>query len=141
MKKPANRRTSNKSLSQDEAGLKHGFRSGQEEDTADWLRKRGIEFGYEDRVINYVIPERPAKYTPDFNLSNGIVVETKGRFLTPDRQKHLLIKKQHPGIDIRFVFSNSRAKISKSSKTSYAMWCEKHGFMYADKTIPESWLN
>ena len=50
------------------------------------------------------------------------------------------MKAQHPGRDIRFVFSNSRAKISKASKTTYAMWAEKHGFKYADKLVPEAWL-
>lgn len=60
--------------------------------------------------------------------------------MTQDRLKHLEIKAQHPALDIRFVFSNSNQKISKTSKTTYAAWCEKHGFMYADKSIPESWL-
>ena len=54
--------------------------------------------------------------------------------------KHLEIKKQHPELDIRFVFSNSRNKIEKRSKTTYGMWAEKHGFMYADKRIPDEWL-
>ena len=73
-------------------------------------------------------------------LSNGIIVESKGRFVTADRKKHLLIKKQHPTLDIRFVFSNSKAKINKGSKTTYGDWCDKHGFLYADKLIPEEWL-
>ncbi len=64
------------------------------------------------------------------------MVETKGRFLTADRQKHILIKDQHPALDIRFVFSNPNTRISKQSKTTYAMWCETHGFLYAPKTIP-----
>lgn len=69
-----------------------------------------------------------------------LIIETKGRFVTADRQKHLLIKKQHPDLDIRFLFQNSRARISKTSKTTYADWCRKHGFIYADKVIPEEWL-
>lgn len=138
-KKTRTPRTSEK-LSQKQVGLKYGFRSGLEEQTAEWLKKRGIEFEYENEVITYVKPARTSKYTPDFKLPNGIIVETKGRFLTDDRQKHLLVKQQHPDKDIRFVFSNSRVKISKQSKTTYAMWCEKHGFLYADKFIPEEWL-
>jgi hypothetical protein len=51
-----------------------------------------------------------------------------------------LIKQQHPELDIRFVFSNSRSRISKQSKTTYADWCEKNGFMFADKSIPKEWL-
>ena len=67
-------------------------------------------------------------------------MESKGRFVTEDRQKHLLVKKQHPELDIRFVFSNPRARISKTSATTYAAWCDKHGFLYAEKFIPAAWL-
>jgi hypothetical protein len=67
-------------------------------------------------------------------------IETKGRFMVADRQKHILIKEQHPDLDIRFVFSNPKQRISKSSRTTYAMWCEKHGFLYAKESIPNAWL-
>jgi hypothetical protein len=77
---------------------------------------------------------------PDFVLPNGIIIETKGRFVTADRQKHILILEQHPHLDIRFVFSSSRTRISKKSRTTYATWCESHGFQYADRLIPEAWL-
>ena len=55
--------------------------------------------------------------------------------------KHLCIKKQHPNLDIRFVFTSSKAKLRKGSKTSYADWCEKNGFLYADKDVPQEWLD
>jgi hypothetical protein len=70
-----------------------------------------------------------------------IVVESKGRFITANRQQMILVQQQHPELDIRFVFSNSRQKISKQSKTTYGMWCQKHGFLYADKTVPQEWLD
>jgi len=89
--------------------------------------------------IKWVL-HRNKSYTPDFILPNGVIVESKGRFTTDDRMKHLEIKKQHPELDIRFVFSNSRAKIRKGSKTTLGMWADKNGFMYADKRIPEEWL-
>ena len=60
------------------------------------LKEQKIEFGYEDTTIEYTIPEKKSKYTVDFTLPNGILVETKGRWVAADRQKHLLIKKQHP---------------------------------------------
>lgn len=122
-------------------GLKHGFRSGLEEQIARQLTAAGLQVAYEELKLVYVKPEKTSKYTPDFELPNGIIVETKGRFLTEDRQKHLLIKAQHPDRDIRFVFSNSKARISKASPTTYAMWCLKHGFKFADKLIPEEWLH
>ena len=31
-------------------------------------------------------------------------------------------------------------KINKKSKTTYGMWCEKNGFKYADKEIPDEWF-
>lgn len=117
-----------------------GYRSGLEELVSESLKAQGVAFNYEGFPIYYIKPERPSRYTPDFPLPNGIVVETKGRFVTADRQKHLLVQKQHPDIDIRFVFSRSKTRISKTSKTTYAMWCEKHGFKYADRNIPASWL-
>lgn len=79
-------------------------------------------------------------YTPDFVLNNGIIVETKGRFMAADRRKHIAIKKQHPKLDIRFVFTNSKCKLSKGAKSSYADWCIKNGFRYYDRIIPEDWL-
>jgi hypothetical protein len=120
--------------------ISKGFRSGLEERIAQELTELGVGYTYEEEVIEYLKPARVSKYTPDFVLENGIIIETKGRFLTADRQKHLLVKKQHPDKDIRFVFSRSKTKISKQSKTTYADWCEKNGFLYADLTIPEQWL-
>ena len=117
-----------------------GFRSGLEQKIAESLDKAGVSYTYEDQVIEYLKPAKIAKYTPDFILENGVIIEVKGRFLTADRQKHLLVRKHHPNLDIRFVFSRSKERISKKSKTTYAMWCEKHGFAYADETIPASWI-
>jgi hypothetical protein len=125
---------------------KYGWRSGLEERVAGELTSAAVPFRYEAKedVIKYSKPERVSRYTPDFAIRTAsgkeIIVETKGRFLTADRQKHLLIQKQHPHLDIRFVFSYSRSKIAKGSKTTYAMWCEKNGFQYADKSVPEAWL-
>lgn len=127
-------------LSQHAAGLKHGYRSGLEEAVAAQLKEAGVKAEYEQFQIEYVKPQRTSKYTPDWRLPNGIIVETKGRFMTDDRQKHILVKKQWPALDIRFVFSNSRQRISKTSATTYGMWAEKHGFKYADKLIPAAWL-
>lgn len=104
------------------------------------MRSEGIDPQYEQTVIRYTKPESEHRYTADFRLPNGIIVETKGRFLVEDRKKHLLLKEQHPELDIRFVFTRSATKISKTSKTSYADWCLKYGFRFADKLIPQAWL-
>jgi hypothetical protein len=126
-------------LQRKKVAAKYGFRSGLEEQLHASLQERGVDGEYEQHKINYTIPESKHTYTPDFRLPNGIYVETKGRFVTEDRKKHLLIKQQHPHLDIRFVFQNSKNKIRKGSKTTYADWCTKYGFQFADKTIPEEW--
>lgn len=131
---------SSKTLNAKQVGLKYGFRSGLEEKIAASLTSKGVGFTYEELTLPYVTPPKPHKYHPDFVLENGIIVESKGRFLTEDRQKHLLVKAQHPELDIRFVFSNSKTKINKRSTTTYGDWCEKNGFPYADKDIPDAWL-
>jgi hypothetical protein len=118
-----------------------GYRSGLEDKISDQLKKAGVAFEYETFKIKYTVPETLHTYTPDFILPNGIIVESKGRFVVADRKKHLYVQKQHPDLDIRFVFSNSKAKISKGSKTTYADWCNKNGFLFADKLIPEGWIN
>lgn len=118
--------------------IKHGWRSGLEERVSKELDEAGIKYEYETQKIKYRV-EEDRTYTPDFILPNGVIVETKGRFTTADRKKHLLIKKQHPTLDIRFVFQNSRAKLYKGAKSTYGQWCEKQGFVYADKSIPKEW--
>jgi hypothetical protein len=118
-----------------------GYRSGLEEKVGAQLQSAGIEAEYEPFKISYEVPATQHKYTPDYVLPNGIIIETKGRFVIEDRKKHVLIKAQYPGLDIRFVFSNSNAKLRKGSKTTYADWCSKHGFDFADKMVPDNWIN
>ena len=68
-----------------------------------------------------------------------MIKETKGRFIEADRTKHKLIAKQHPDIDIRFMFQNPREKLYKKSKATYADWCEKNDFLYCSKELPYMW--
>lgn len=121
--------------------LKATFRSGLEEKIAEQISKAGVTFAFEKFFLPYLVPEKPHKYTPDFVLKNGIVVETKGLFQTHDRQKMKHIKAQYPDLDIRFVFSNANARIAKKSSTTYAMWAEANGFGWAHRDIPLAWLN
>ncbi|WP_210239402.1 MULTISPECIES: hypothetical protein [unclassified Mesorhizobium] len=131
------RRTSKRQIA-----VAKGFRSGLEDVVAGKLDDAGVPYTYESFKITYEVPARLAKYTPDFRLlDNGIIVETKGQFVTADRHKHKLIKEQHPELDIRFVFSRSGTRISKQSQTTYAMWCQSQGFLYADKSIPQAWID
>jgi len=122
-----------------QAARKHGYRSGLEQLVLESLKKRNCNAQYECIKIEWE-DLNYRSYTPDFLLPNGIIIETKGRFTTEDRMKHLAIQKQHPNLDIRFVFTNSKAKLRKGSKTSYADWCDKNGFLYADKDVPQEWI-
>ena len=121
------------------AARKHGYRSGLELKVAQELDDQGVEYLYEKVKIEWEdLAYRT--YTPDFVLNNGIIIETKGQFTAADRRKHLAIKKQHPKLDIRFVFENSRRKLRKGAKSTYAEWCVKYNFLYYDRIIPEDWL-
>lgn len=129
-----------KKITKDAAGKKHGFRSGLEESFIKELEEYNIDPNYESREFTYTVPESKHKYTPDFPVSPHIVIETKGRWVLEDRQKMLLVIEQYPDIDFRIVFYNANQKIKKGSKTSYAMWCDKHGIKWAHKSIPAEWL-
>jgi hypothetical protein len=122
-----------------QVGLKYGFRSGLEVQISQQLKSVGIDPKYETLKLPYRV-EKSCTYTPDFPVSNKIIIETKGRFQTADRMKMLMIQKQYPDIEFRFIFDNSNSRISKASKTTYARWCEKNGFKYADKTVPIEWI-
>ncbi len=136
------KRLKHKRLTSNQVGHKYGFRSGLEEQIADELRGLRVLYEFEETKLKYTKPQKIHTYTPDFYLpKQKIFIETKGLFMTADRQKMKLIKEQHSDKDIRFIFSNAKARISKKSKTTYAMWCEKYGFQWADKHIPKEWLN
>jgi len=134
-------------ISSQNIGWKYGFRSGLEERIAEQLRSAGVPVQYEDpdHRIAYRVPERQARYTPDFILTKKdgtrMVIESKGRLTLSDRTKHLLIQDQFPHIDLRFVFQQPTQKIVKGSKTRYCDWADKHGFKWAKALIPEEWLN
>ena len=114
------------------------YRSGFESKLANQLKRSGVDFEYETLKIEY---RKVSTYTPDFILPNGIIIEAKGVWTVEDRKKHLLVREQHPHLDIRLVFMNAANKIRKGSDTTYACWCDKKGITYANKIIPKTWLS
>lgn len=64
------------------------------------------------------------EYTCDFMLikSDGspLYIETKGRWVSKDRTKHRLLKKQYPDVDIRLLFSDNGKVSTKSRYLDYA---------------------
>ena len=117
-----------------------GYRSSLERALGAQLLGAAVDFEYESLVVPYTQPAKERRYTPDFVLHNGIIIEAKGQFTSADRQKHLMVRESWPSLDIRFVFSRSSTRISKRSKTTYALWCDTKGFAFADKVIPAAWL-
>ena len=115
-------------------------------DFASKLTEDKIKFDYESRKIKYkkydTIPT--CTYTPDFPLvkkdGSLMYLETKGRFLSADRSKHLRVKKEHPDLDIRFVFQYDNW-LTKTKTSKYSDWCIKKGFKYTVGTsIPKEWM-
>lgn len=129
-----------KNMTAKQVGLAQGFRSGLEEKISEQLKAEGINPCYETIKLPYKV-EESRTYTPDFPITKSLIIETKGRFQTADRMKMLKVQAQYPDIEFRFIFTNSKARISKASQTTYARWCEKNGFKYADKLIPKEWID
>lgn len=85
-------------------------------------------FRYEALRLPYVTRQH---YLPDFIDTEGKrIVEGKGRFPAADRTKMKAIREQYPDYEITIVFQNPDAPINKGSKTTNAMWCEKHGIKW-----------
>ena len=126
--------------------LKHGYRSGFEMKTMEWLKAKGVDVEFETEILEFTKPETVHKYHPDFIITNlkgkKIYIETKGRFLLEDRKKQLAIRACHPDKDIRMVFQYPNTKTSKGAKGSYGDWCEKNNVPYSklNGKIPEEWL-
>ena len=106
------------------------LKSGLEEAIYSFLLSKDVSFSYETLKIFFDQPTQKKSYTPDFPINKSFIVETKGAFNSADRKKHKLIRAQHPEYDIRFIFSNSKTRIGKKSKTTYGKWCELNNFKY-----------
>jgi len=125
--------------------LKHGYKSGLELTVSEQIKTTEYDLKYETETLNYIVPERKAKYTPDFVFTkkNGefMFIETKGRWTTADRTKMKHVLASNPGIDIRMVFQNPNQKLAKSSPTTYETFAKKLGIPHvAKKDIPAEWL-
>ena len=107
------------------------------------LTKRGVPYKYEPEKIAYTVERH---YIPDL-LINQMWVELKGYFRQDAQRKMKAIKAQHPDMDIRFVFQKADSPIQGAkkrkdgSKMTCAEWADRQGFVWAEATIPEEWLN
>ena len=97
-----------------------------------FLKKKKIKFKYEERRIPYVIA---GHYIPDFTIwtpLGEIILEFKGYLRPETKRKMVAVRRQHPELDIRFVFYSKRKEQIR--------WAERYGFKWAIKEIPEEWL-
>lgn len=129
------------------------YKSGLEYRVAAALRGMKLNFDYETENIPYIIQ---SVYKPDFIVftksGNKIYVEAKGEWDSADRRKHLSLRQQRPGLDIRFVFTNPDQRIRKGSSSTYRDICEGRGigafkgvtWKYSDSRrkpiIPKEWF-
>ncbi len=87
---------------------------------------------HEPEIIPYVQPSKKRRYLPDFKTKAGVYIEAKGKWTADDRQKHVLLREQHPDKRIVIVFMNANVKLSKRSKTTYGDWATAHGIEWYD---------
>ena len=102
-----------------------------------------VEYDYEVTKIPYVVPESKHVYIVDWTLLNGMLIETKG-YLSDhkERYKYVLLKEQHPDLDLRFIFDNPN-KLCGGTKMTHAKWAEKYNFKYCsikDTEQLQSWI-
>ena len=105
------------------------------------LQEFGVTYEYEVTKIPYTIPESYHVYTVDWTVLNGKLIETKG-YLSDhaERRKYVLLKEQHPELDLRFVFDNPN-KLCGGTKMSHAKWADKYGFKWCSIKDTEQILN
>jgi DUF4097 and DUF4098 domain-containing protein YvlB len=121
-------------------------RSGYEAKVRKSLESRGVDYEYEKDVLPYIVPQSTHKYHADFTVKcesgHTLYIESKGNFTAADRKKMKLVIEQHPDKDIRMLFMRNN-KIQRNSKTTYGMWCDKHGIKWAVSSTghaPDSWI-
>jgi len=109
------------------------------------LTEAMVAHEYEVQEFYYCLPDSEMihRYTPDFTFPESpIVIEVKGYwgFDRKERDKYRLVKKQHPEIDLRFVFRDGSIKLHNKTMATYGDWCRKYGFKCADGKIPDEWV-
>lgn len=115
------------------------YRSGFERKFASLLEDNGLKAEYEKDKIKYTQPAQARTYSPDWKIKDGVYIETKGRFTGADRKKMLWLRESNPNIIVYMLFMRSTVTLSKSSKTTYGDWCDKHNIIWADIADTKKW--
>jgi hypothetical protein len=132
----------------DSLGRVSKLRSQLEKKFAVILEDSDVVWDYEVTKIKYTVPASDHTYTVDFTIlgkDKKKVLLCEGKGILKDHQerlKYILIKEQHPELDLRFVFANPQ-KLCMGTKTTHAQWATKYGFKYCginDTEQINSWL-
>lgn len=116
--------------------IKYGgvrFASKYEAHLAEYFDKHGIVWEYEPIRI----PWQPSVryYKPDFKITlpsgETFYLEAKGYFDGSARGKMVMVKEQHPDLDIRLAFMDDTKIIGKSKTKSktYKEWADRYNFL------------
>lgn len=109
-------------------------------------KRNAKDVKYESEWFDYISKHR---YNPDIVMTTKsgkrIYIEVKGNgrsFDSTVRAKMVAMKKQHPDIDIRFIFYRD-GKVGRRKKdgtfTKQSDWAARHDFPFGIKTIPPEW--
>jgi hypothetical protein len=121
-------------------GLMPSFKSKLEEKVWSVLKKEFPTVKYEPQRFKFIQPEVERTYIPDFKTGrSNIFIEAKGKLDLETRKKMVWFRDSNPTIRIIFLFMNPDNKITKRSKTTYAMWATDNGFEWLD--FRKDWLN
>jgi len=116
------------------------FKSKLEEKVWAVLKKEFPSVKYEPNKFKFIQPEVERTYIPDFKTGrSNIFLEAKGKLDLETRKKMVWFRDSNPTIRIIFLFMNPDNKITKRSKTTYAMWATDNGFEWLD--FRKDWLN
>jgi Phage endonuclease I len=119
-------------------------RSRLEDKVDNILTTLGVPYEYEVTKLAYTVPESHHTYTVDWTVVNNKLWESKG-YLSDysERRKYILIKEQHPDLDLRFIFDNPN-KLCGGTKMTHAAWANKYGFKWCgikDVDTIKEWVN
>lgn len=121
-------------------GLMPSFKSKLEEKVWATLKKEFPIVKYEPQRFKFIQPEIERTYIPDFKTGrSNIFIEAKGKLDLETRKKMVWFRDSNPTVRIIFLFMNPDNKITKRSKTTYAMWATDNGFEWLD--FRKDWLN
>ena len=134
---------------------RQGKRSKFEVRVAKELDDAGVKYEYETLQLEYQEPLRKnlaqcgecgskfllrtGRYTPDFVLPNGIIIEAKGKFDAADRRKMLAVRAGHPTRRIVFYFMRDN-RIARRSNTYYSDWCMNNDYDFSIGQLKQEWL-